>query len=381
MDDAYEKMVLKLYGLNVKKGMDFGLSRPIALDKALLSPSKAFPIVHIAGTNGKGSVSYKVAAMLEEAGYRVGLFTSPHISTYRERIRINGALISEKDAATLLSQIFSKGVEATFFEITTLLALKYFAEQKVDWAVLETGLGGRLDATNIVTPKVSVITSIAKDHAEFLGNSIEEITREKAGIIKPNIPVVIGPTVPSPYLPKEAEVHQVNSKFLDYEEENRAVAKEVVKVLGISENRGIEAVPFCRFEKILQGKTTYILDVAHNPQALTRLFQKLPKRVPVIVSLSKNKELTECLAVVQKEARSLHLASINHPRLASLEELVEALPCKESVHTHYSVQKAMEQAAKESDTVVICGSFFIMSDAREALGVEEPTDAFNLNEC
>lgn len=171
-----------------------GLSTTLALDRHLGHPHRKFPTIHIAGTNGKGSTSHTIAAILQESGYKVGLYTSPHLIDFRERIRVNGIPASKEYVVDFVGKHkeFFEPLSPSFFELTTAMAFNFFAEQEVDVAVIETGLGGRLDCTNIITPKLSIITNISLDHTQFLGNTIEEIAAEKAGIIKAGIPVVIG---------------------------------------------------------------------------------------------------------------------------------------------------------------------------------------------
>lgn len=171
-----------------------GLYNTYELDKHFGHPHRQFKTIHVAGTNGKGSCSHTIAAILQAAGYRVGLYTSPHLVDFRERIRVNGECISERYVVDFVEEErnFFEPLHPSFFELTTALAFKYFAEAKVDIAVIEVGLGGRLDCTNIITPILSVITNISLDHTQFLGDTLQKIAGEKAGIIKPNVPVVIG---------------------------------------------------------------------------------------------------------------------------------------------------------------------------------------------
>ncbi len=175
-----------------------GLGTTIALDNHFGNPHRAYKTIHIAGTNGKGSCSHSIAAILQEAGYKVGLYTSPHLVDFRERIRINGKPIPEQRVVDFVEseRSFFEPLHPSFFELTTALAFLYFKEQKVDVAVVEVGLGGRLDSTNIITPELSIITNISFDHTQFLGDTLAKIAGEKAGIIKPYIPVVIGEDVP-----------------------------------------------------------------------------------------------------------------------------------------------------------------------------------------
>lgn len=173
-----------------------GLDNTYLLDEHFGHPHRKFKSIHIAGTNGKGSCSQTLAAILQNDGYKVGLYTSPHIMDFRERIKINGECISKEYVIEFVNQeksLFEK-IHPSFFEVTTALAFKYFAEQHVDYAIIEVGLGGRLDCTNIITPILSIITNISFDHTNFLGNTLEKIAKEKAGIIKQNIPVIIGET-------------------------------------------------------------------------------------------------------------------------------------------------------------------------------------------
>ena len=171
-----------------------GLYNTHALDRYLSHPHRHFTTIHVAGTNGKGSVSHTLSSILQAAGYRTGLFTSPHLVDFRERIRVNGQCVSEQFVIDFVEQHrhFFEPLHPSFFELTTAMAFDYFREQEVDVAVIEVGLGGRLDCTNIITPAVSIITNISLDHTQFLGNTLPEIATEKAGIIKPGIPVVIG---------------------------------------------------------------------------------------------------------------------------------------------------------------------------------------------
>ena len=175
-----------------------GLENTLALDKHFNHPHTHFLSIHIAGTNGKGSCSHSLAAILQAEGYKVGLYTSPHLVDFRERIKVNGKMIPEQYVIDFVrnERSFFEPLHPSFFELTTALAFKYFAEQKVDIAIIEVGLGGRLDCTNIITPILSVITNISLDHTQFLGNSLAEIAGEKAGIIKQGVPTIIGEAVP-----------------------------------------------------------------------------------------------------------------------------------------------------------------------------------------
>lgn len=175
-----------------------GLANTLALDDHFGHPHRAYKTIHVAGTNGKGSCSHSIAAILQSAGYKVGLYTSPHLVDFRERIRVNGEPIPEERVVSFVEseRAFFEPLHPSFFELTTALAFLYFKERKVDVAVVEVGLGGRLDCTNIITPEASIITNISFDHTQFLGNTLAKIAGEKAGIIKPHVPVVVGEDLP-----------------------------------------------------------------------------------------------------------------------------------------------------------------------------------------
>lgn len=205
-----------------------GLDNTHALDCHFGHPHRKFKTIHIAGTNGKGSCSHTMAAMLQSAGYRVGLYTSPHLVSFRERIRVNGKPVSEDYIIDFVEKerTFFEPLHPSFFELTTAIAFKYFADENVDFAVIEVGLGGRLDCTNIITPVLSVITNISLDHTQFLGDTLAKIAGEKAGIIKPGVPVVIGETTTEtkPVFAHKAE--EMNARIFFAEDEKEIVSAE-----------------------------------------------------------------------------------------------------------------------------------------------------------
>lgn len=190
-----------------------GLSNTWAMDEHFGHPHRQFKTIHVAGTNGKGSCSHTIAAILQSAGYKVGLYTSPHLVDFRERIRVNGLMVSEEYVIDFVDneRAFFEPLHPSFFELTTAMAFKYFAEQHVDIAVIEVGLGGRLDCTNIITPVLSIITNISFDHTQFLGNTLAEIAAEKAGIIKQGVPVVVGETTPETLPVFEVKAQEVHA--------------------------------------------------------------------------------------------------------------------------------------------------------------------------
>jgi dihydrofolate synthase/folylpolyglutamate synthase len=358
------------------KTMKPGLERMLALDALLGYPSKQFASAHIAGTNGKGSVCTKMARALQENGKKVGLYTSPHISSYHERIQINGKTIPEKDVDRILKKILSfTGFNPSYFELLTLVAFIYFAEEKVDFAVIETGMGGRLDATNIVTPVLSVITSIDFDHMAYLGNTLESIALEKAGIIKPGVPVLIGPYAqPEIVFEKEAEkvkspLFQVSGTFDHYELENQAIAKKALHLLPFpleqkSIDVGLGSIPPCRFERVSEDPLV-IFDVAHNPNGFKKVFERLEcvhpgKKVRVVAGFSADKAIEESLQIIQTHATGLHLTHNDHFRLSKIGAPLERV-----------FKEAYRLARKQEEILLVCGTFFIMHDAARLMREQE----------
>lgn len=345
---SYAATLRYLYGLQAR-GMKFGLRSTRLLLAALGHPERAYPALHVAGTNGKGSTAAMLASVCMESGYRTGLYTSPHLVRFTERIRVNGREIPEQavvEAAHTLVPLIER-LHATFFEVVTAIAFRYFADEGVDVAVVETGLGGRLDSTNVLTPLVSVITSIGLDHREYLGSSLSSIAREKAGIIKPGVACVTGADQPQvlALLHRSAErLHarcyraeelvrtapaghgasglRISGRRLgawtvvpelggDYQAGNVRVAAAVCELLmrrrgtlplarlsrasvrrGIArtvQNTGIRG----RFETV-QRDGRVILDVAHNPAAarvlVASLLQQGERNIPVVFGVMKDKD-------------------------------------------------------------------------------------------
>ena len=377
-------------------------------------------VVHIAGTNGKGSVALKIANTLQQQGLKVGLFCSPHVSSFRERMQINGQIISEEDVVELLPKIYELCVKhdipATFFEITTALAFMFYAKHDAQVVVLETGLGGRLDATNVVAhPALSVITSIGLEHTRILGDTVELIAKEKGGIIKSGRPVLVGPHCPqevlrqvakekgarSYYVPDEVLKDSEDAVTVDYDLENQRISKAALLLLkedfpdllqGLSPEdmeNGVLIRPPCRFEEVQGGKLTTILDVAHNPPAMEYLVRKLRTTYPdasfrFVVGMSSDKDLGQCGGSLLQLASpsSIHLVEAAHPRAAKLEAILSAeASLNESNYDledrsiTKQVLKAQELAKERSEILVVCGSVFLMAEAREALGFDEPRDS------
>ena len=315
-------------------GYKEGLDNTLALDEHFGHPHQQYKTIHVAGTNGKGSCSHTIAAILQAAGMKVGLYTSPHLVDFRERIKINGQCVSKEYVIDFVEQerAFFEPLHPSFFEITTAMAFKYFADEKVDIAVIEVGLGGRLDCTNIITPILSVITNISKDHTQFLGNTLHEIAGEKAGIIKRGVPVVIGETVPETkevFLEKAsqvgapihfAEIFDI-SKYQDYDfqlkgsyqEKNRRtilcaahqleLPEEAIRqgMLEVCQTTGLMG----RWQQ-LQSTPTVICDTGHNVGGWEYLSEQIRKQscrqCRIVFGMVDDKEIDKVMAMLPKDA-------------------------------------------------------------------------------
>ena len=344
------------------KRTEKGFSAMQQLDEALLRPHQKFRSIHVAGTNGKVSVCHKIAKGLEMEGFRVGLYTSPHLDSFRERIQIQGEMISEETILDLLPPIMEL-CEGGFFDYTTALAFVYFAKQNVDFAVIETGIGGRFDSTNVITPILSIITSIHYDHMHLLGSTLEEIAHEKAGIIKPGVPYLLGPRVPFLKGPRAAFPQ---SPF--YDEENSLIAEKALEMLGVSFSsikKALPARPPCRFEVISEK---YILDVAHNPDGIFKLIQAIHHHFPgkkphFFVGFSEDKDAAECLHLLS-EAGSITCVGGRSPRLFSADKLASLA---KSLGIEALKSDSISFEGIKADLFVVCGSFYLMSEARAKL--------------
>lgn len=380
---SYAYFLEKLYRLKTVQKHNLDELREI--HGALGSPSSSFETIHVGGTNGKGSVATKIAKGCEHAGRKTGLFTSPHISCFRERIQIDGILISEDRVVKLLDRLFSlaeiKKASLSFFDITTLMAFLYFAEENVDIAVIEVGLGGRLDATNIIAPKLSVITSVSLDHTEILGKTIEEIATEKAGIVKEKTPIVIGPQVPKEIIAPIARKNgsplcAVEGVFDDYAAENAAIAKTCMEIIGLPDQAqaaGSNAQPPCRLELFNLDDVSVVLDAAHNPDGLKRSLATIKKSFPdrelrIVAGLSKSKDADACAEILQTFGRFFYLVEASNGLGLSSVVLSEKLkPSVRVQSTDLAVKQAISDARETAEIVVVCGSFYILGEARQAL--------------
>jgi dihydrofolate synthase/folylpolyglutamate synthase len=374
------------------------LNNTILLTKHLNHPERNFKTIHVAGTNGKGSTSSMIASVFMEAGYKVGLYTSPHLKDFRERITINVKKISKNyvHQFVLKHKSFFETTELSFFEMTVGLAFQYFSDKKVDIAIIEVGMGGRLDATNIIIPLLSVITNIGKDHTAFLGDTLEKIAFEKAGIIKQNIPVVIGEyTIQTK--PVFLEVASKNKSEIyfaqdinhpdypcgllgDYQIKNKKTVIEVFRNLksnfNISEENiknGIANVVLNTHLQgrwqILQENPKVICDTAHNAHGLEMVIQQLKKetynQLHIVLGVVNDKDLDAILPLFPKNANYYFCKPKNERGLNAKTLQYKAKSFQLFGNTYTSISKAYKAALEKSsdkDLIFIGGSNFVVSE-------------------
>ncbi|MBI1730015.1 bifunctional folylpolyglutamate synthase/dihydrofolate synthase [Candidatus Acetothermia bacterium] len=389
---------------------------------AVGNPENDAPIFHIAGTKGKGSVCAMIASILCEAGYRVGLFSKPHLIKLNERFSINGQDISDEELISVMNRLHSHleaqratGKPLTFFEIITVIALRYFSDHEVDFVILETGLGGRLDSTNVVTPLVSVITSIDYDHTHILGDTLEKIAAEKAGIIKNNIPVISGVDAPGPaqvieektnaesaqlfLIGRDFQLYQDKARFSvqtwrarydnlrlrllgKHQQQNAAVAVAAIEVarekikLSVSNDQirdGLaKAEPRGRIE-VLSQSPCVILDVAHNPSSLRALRETLIENFPnhsviLLMGMAKDKEIDRSLHEILPIASQVIFTGIGHVIEANPEELLVAalhitnkIPMSANPDIDSALQSVLQLCGPEK-LVCVTGSFYLAGE-------------------
>jgi len=376
------------------------LTNTILLSDYLHNPEDKVKTIHIAGTNGKGSTSSMIASVLQEAGYKVGLYTSPHLKDFRERIKINGKKISKTFVCEFIEQhkAFFEEHNLSFFEMTVGLAFDYFEKQKIDVAVIEVGMGGRLDSTNIISPLISVITNIGLDHTQFLGNTLPEIAAEKAGIIKPYTPVVIGEytsetkTVFDEKATKQqAEIYYASDLIAEtppsdligkYQEKNKKTVLQTLQVLrekkyfkitdeqihkgllNVVQNTGLLG----RWQ-ILSEQPKIICDTAHNQHGLEIVLDELQKekydKLHVVFGAVNDKDLDGVLPLFPKEAQ-YYFSKPNVPRgldskIIQEKALLHGLKGK----TYTSVKNALKSAkrnASPNDVIYVGGSTFVVAE-------------------
>ncbi len=386
-------------------GVKFSLDRMVALCRTLGEPQKRLKFIHIAGTNGKGSVAAMIAAILQEGGSRTGLYTSPHLVRYHERFRIQGLDIPDEALDRFLAQIMACVREETFFEITTMLALSWFAEEKVEWVVWETGLGGRLDATNVVTPEVAIITHIGFDHMAFLGNSLEEIAEEKAGIIKPGKPVIT-PEQPEVILQQlrakavqwgaplkvisAAQLGEFESPLPGMHQMwNAALAVAAVREVcpGLEAStirRGLARTRWpgrCqRIER--KDRPPVLLDGAHNVLGAEALAGEILKtwgkrKVTLIFGALADKPVQGMAAILRPCAAEVFLVPVLSERSCPPADLIKNFP---NARSFDSFAEGLDAADQRERPIVVTGSLFLVGEALQELlgstGSRHPAELF-----
>ncbi|OAI50096.1 hypothetical protein AYO37_00490 [Opitutia bacterium SCGC AG-212-L18] len=415
----YEEIKSYLYNL-IHYGPSYGIDRMRLLTESLGNPEKKIPLIHVAGTNGKGSVCAMLAAIYQKNNYRTGLFTSPHLVRLEERIQINRKAIPKNtfiDYIKKIKQIIegsfykTQALQPSFFEILNAAAFLYFAENNVDLAIIETGLGGRFDSTNIITPLVSIITSISHDHTEVLGDSLESITLAKAGIIKPGIPVVIGP------MPLEAEniikniAHEQNAPLFSVEEaygtdlndyptsslhgrfqrKNAATAALTTHILKktfpINTKTALNALNDVywpgRWQIIHLEKNKLILDCAHNEagahalaENLQSLIQTEGKKPAILLGILGKPRAAAILPILSQYASTLILVQPNHPKATDIHTLKTLIPTtfqgqiiEGSIKDLFPSPFHLNIQTKFTSTIVATGSIYLIGEILEQLGI------------
>ncbi len=400
-----------------------GLETSLALDKLYKEPHRRFRIIHIAGTNGKGSTAHLLASCLQRCGYRVGLFTSPHLVDFRERIRVNGRKISRSYVMQWVSEYQKKdlgGLQPSFFELTSTMAFDYFAWRNVNVAVIETGLGGRLDSTNIVTPELSIITNIGLEHQQFLGNTLEEIASEKAGIIKHGQPVVIGRAEgvvrdvfereakrlyadirfaqdrPEVLSAKHADgvlrIETVNYGTLDceltgdYQIENTNTVLTALNMLKRLKYRIKEKAVHEGFAHVIENTglmgrwmrlgthPLVICDSAHNPAGIEQVIKQLKhedyKRLHMVMGFMADKDVKSILNLLPKDA-VYYFTQAQTSRSMTVEQLQSlAAKCGIEGSIYNNVSEALDAARKQAndeDLIYVGGSMYVLAELLTAL--------------
>jgi dihydrofolate synthase/folylpolyglutamate synthase len=401
VDFLYSK--LPYFTRDGKSAIKKDLGNTLALCEVLGNPQTTFTCIHIAGTNGKGSVSNMLSAIFQNHGFKTGLYTSPHLKDFRERIRVNGEMVSEQFVIDFTERIIPHldRIQPSFFEITVAMCFQYFAEQKIDYAIIETGLGGRLDSTNIINPILSVITNIGMDHADLLGDSLDKIAFEKAGIIKTGIPVVIGESAleTDAVFIKKAHETQSDIYFADtnvcyynteidtdllgqYQQKNAVTvmqAVDVLKKLGIELDYYKVATALMNVKQLTQfrgrweilGKSPKVIaDTGHNAHGLTLVMAQLKKekytQLHMVFGMVSDKDRSKVLELLPIDA-IYYFTKAALPRALAPEVLQEECSAYQLNGQCYadvkSALEAAKAAASETDLIFIGGSTFVVAEA------------------
>ena len=388
-----------------------GLTNSLLLDEHLGHPHRLFHSIHVAGTNGKGSCSHTLAAILQSAGYRVGLYTSPHLVDFRERIRVNGVPVSEQYVVDFVERerSFFEPLHPSFFELTTAMAFRYFADCHVDVAVVEVGLGGRLDCTNLISPDLSVITNISFDHTQFLGHTLAAIAREKAGIIKPHTPVVVGEVLPETrfVFEQQAQAMEAPLYFAEeqsllyadvemelkgcYQQKNRATVLATIPLLQQAGYRVGEAEVRRGFAQVveltglqgrwqqLQDAPRMVCDTGHNVGGIRYVAEQLKSQhcrtLRMVIGMVNDKDIRGVLALLPRQA-VYYFTQASVKRALPVEEFARlAMEAGLQGSCYPDVASAVQAAQKESlpeDFIFVGGSSYIVADlltCRDALNL------------
>lgn len=373
-----------------------GLERILAMDTHLEHPHRTFKSIHVAGTNGKGSTSHILASVLQSAGYKVGLYTSPHLLDFRERIKVNGQLITEKNVIQFIERhaAYFESEQISFFEMTVGMAFSHFRERQVDYAIVEVGLGGRLDATNIIMPVLSVITNIGLDHTEFLGTTRTQIAKEKAGIIKSGIPVVVGQkdketqkvfeeialkqSAKLTFVKVQNQHWETDLKGV-YQVQNIQTALTALACLDVHKidlntlKQGLKNVisntGLLGRWQIIADSPQLILDVGHNKEGLSFLATELQKlafdHLHLIMGFVKGKKVVDLISLFPSEA-SFYLSSPKIDRAIPLSTLkAELTGSSKNIDFFPTVIDALNKArssANVNDLILVCGSTFVVAE-------------------
>lgn len=398
------------------------LDNTIRLCDSLGKPHTKFKSVHVAGTNGKGSVSHMLAAILQMAGYKTGLYTSPHLRDFRERIRVNGEMINEKFVIDFTEKInpLIEEIEPSFFEITVAMAFDYFAQQQCDIAIIETGLGGRLDSTNIITPELSIITNIGWDHMNLLGDSLEKIAWEKAGIIKDHVPVIVGevlketlPVFHQMAIQKNAVLTVASQKrqALEWKWEKHELIVEVAEdhktdhkvyhldLAGLYQTKNVITVLEACFQlkqkgwnisdhfihkalsqvkkitglhgrwEVIHEHPAIILDVGHNEDGIKQILKQIEMtdhhELHIILGMVNDKEIDKVLGLLPKTAH-YYFTQAQIPRALAAEALQEKARLVGLNGKYYAdVNTAIKEVkvkAHKNDLAIVCGSVFLVAE-------------------
>jgi dihydrofolate synthase / folylpolyglutamate synthase len=399
---TYAETIEYLYGIRLF-GQKLGLETMRYLLELMGNPERKLRFVHIAGTNGKGSVAAMSHAVLTAAGYRTGLYTSPHLVSFCERFQVNGQPIAEADVVRLVEQLklviekvaaHPEFRQPTFFEVVTALALQHFREQNVDVVVWETGLGGRLDATNVVTPLVSVITNIAFDHMQYLGETLAQIAAEKAGIIKSQVPVVTATTDSDALavIRGQAALLQCPVTVVErgdfttpllgrHQVVNCATAVAALRATGLEINEAAirAGLAKTKWPGRFQIVGNVVLDGAHNADAAQHLAATLQehfpgRRITLILGVLRDKNYDEMCRILAPLADAIHCVPVKSERTSDpvcLAELCRQANPRATVRVAADVAEA--HAAGRGDVVVITGSLFLVGEAMERLGLCSPS--------